>query len=157
MILAMENAGQLIEEEELREQIKGSGIGTSATRAEIIKKLVTNGYLALNKKTQILTPTRLGELIYDTVRSCIKSLLDPKLTASWEIGLTRVAEGSVTEKEDLQKLDDFVRRRTDYIKQTDYRSELMRQYRYIDSFYQTKSKKDKEKGVKENESHTIPN
>ncbi|MBO5564071.1 MAG: type IA DNA topoisomerase [Lachnospiraceae bacterium] len=156
MILAMENAGQLIEEEELREQIKGSGIGTSATRAEIIKKLVTNGYLSLNKKTQILTPTRLGEMIYDTVRSCIRSLLDPKLTASWEIGLTRVAEGTVTEKEYLQKLDDFVRKRTDYIKQTNYRNELLRQYRIIDGFYPSRSRKE-EKGVKKNESAAISN
>ena len=90
IILAMENAGQLIEEEELREQIRGSGIGTSATRAEILKKLVANRYLALNKKTQIITPTQLGEMIYDTVDCSIRSLLDPKLTASWEMGLTRV-------------------------------------------------------------------
>ena len=91
MILAMENAGQLIEDEALREQIKGSGIGTSATRAEILKKLVANGYLNLNKKTQIITPACLGEVIYEVVSCSIKSMLDPKLTASWEKGLTLVA------------------------------------------------------------------
>ena len=92
MILAMENAGQLIEDEELREQIKGSGIGTSATRAEILKKLISNKYIALNKKTQILTPTLLGEMIFDVVSVSIRSLLNPELTASWEKGLTYVAE-----------------------------------------------------------------
>ena len=93
MILAMENAGQLIEDEELRAQIKGSGIGTSATRAEILKKLFNNKYLALNKKTQIITPTMMGEMIYDVVDHSIRSLLNPELTASWEKGLTYVANG----------------------------------------------------------------
>ena len=93
MILAMENAGQLIEDEELRAQIKGSGIGTSATRAEILKKLVSIQYLALNKKTQVITPTLLGEMIFDVVNASIRSLLNPELTASWEKGLTYVAEG----------------------------------------------------------------
>ena len=92
MILAMENAGQLIEDEELRAQIKGSGIGTSATRAEILKKLVANKHLALNKKTQALTPTLMGEMIYDVVNASIKSLLNPELTASWEKGLTYVGQ-----------------------------------------------------------------
>ena len=96
MILAMENAGQLIEDEELRAQIKGSGIGTSATRAEILKKLVSIKYLSLNKKTQVITPTLLGEMIFDVVNCSIRQLLNPELTASWEKGLTYVAEGSIT-------------------------------------------------------------
>ena len=112
MILAMENAGQLIEDEELRAQIKGSGIGTSATRAEILKKLVNNKYLALNNKTQIITPTLLGEMIYDVVAASIKSLLNPELTASWEKGLTYVAEGSITSEEYMTKLSNFIVSRT---------------------------------------------
>ena len=113
MILAMENAGQLIEDEELRAQIKSCGIGTSATRAEILKKLVTNKYVALNKKTQILTPTLQGEMTYDVVFCSIRSLLNPELTASWEKGLNYVAEGSITSEEYMQKLEHFVRSRTD--------------------------------------------
>lgn len=112
MILAMENAGQLIEDEELRAQIKGSGIGTSATRAEILKKLVTIKYLALNKKTQVITPTLLGEMIFDVVNASIRSLLNPELTASWEKGLTYVAEGEITPDEYMEKLENFVRSRT---------------------------------------------
>lgn len=112
IILAMENAGQLIEDEELRSQIKGSGIGTSATRAEILKKLVNNKYLALNKKTQIITSTLLGEMIYDVVNASIKSLLNPELTASWEKGLTYVAEGSITPEEYMEKLSNFIISRT---------------------------------------------
>ncbi len=127
IILAMENAGQLIEDEELREQIKGSGIGTSATRAEILKKLVNNGYLALNKKTQIITPTLLGEIIYEVVDGSIKALLDPKLTASWEKGLTGVAGGTVSRDEYTVKLNDFVVRRTDYVKKLNPASAAMRQ------------------------------
>lgn len=117
MILTMENAGQFIEDEELRAQMKGSGIGTSATRAEILKKLVNIEYLNLNKKTQILTPTLMGEMIYDVVESSIRPLLDPALTASWEKGLTMVAEGSITSEEYMKKLDDFVSRRTNIVKQ----------------------------------------
>ncbi len=116
IILAMENAGQLIEDEELRAQIKGSGIGTSATRAEILKKLVNNGYLALNKKTQVITPTLMGEIIYEVVDSSIKALLDPKLTASWEKGLTGVSGGTISSEEYTEKLNDFVTRRTEYVK-----------------------------------------
>jgi DNA topoisomerase-3 len=112
MILAMENAGQFIEDEELRAQIKGSGIGTSATRAEILKKLIHIKYLALNKKTQIITPTQLGELIYEVVNSSIKSLLNPELTASWEKGLTYVAEGTISSKEYMTKLENFIISRT---------------------------------------------
>ncbi len=116
LILAMENAGQLIEDDELRAQIKGSGIGTSATRAEILKKLVNNEYIALNKKTQIITPTQVGEMIYDVVDCSIRPLLNPELTASWEKGLTYVAEGSITGDEYMIKLDDFVSRRVENVK-----------------------------------------
>ena len=113
MILAMENAGQLIEDEELRAQIKSCGIGTSATRAEILKKLVNNKYVALNKKTQILTPTLLGEMIHDVVFYSIRSLLNPELTASWEKGLNYVANGEITDQEYMEKLTGFVRSRTE--------------------------------------------
>lgn len=112
IILAMENAGQLIEDEELRAQIKGSGIGTSATRAEILKKLIHIKYLALNKKTQIITPTLLGEMIYEVVDHSIKSLLNPELTASWEKGLNYVADGEITPDEYMMKLENFIRSRT---------------------------------------------
>ena len=117
MILAMENAGQLIEDEELRAQIKSCGIGTSATRAEILKKLCNIKYLALNKKTQVITPTLLGEMIYDVVLNSIRSLLNPELTASWEKGLTYVAEGSITSEEYMGKLENFVTRHTVNVKQ----------------------------------------
>ena len=117
IILAMENAGQLIEDEELRAQIKGSGIGTSATRAEILKKLIDKGYIKLNNKTQIITPTLLGEIIYDVVAASIKYLLDPTLTASWEKGLTGVADASISCQEYLDKLEGFVARRTLAVKQ----------------------------------------
>lgn len=119
LILTMENAGQFIEDEELRAQIKGSGIGTSATRAEILKKLVHIGYLALNKKTQIIAPTLMGEMIYEVVDYAIRPLLNPALTASWEKGLTQVADGVITGEEYMQKLDDFVSRRTNLVKQSD--------------------------------------
>lgn len=112
MILAMENAGQLIEDDELRAQIKGSGIGTSATRAEILKKLCNITYLSLNSKTQIITPTLLGEMIFDVVNASIRQLLNPELTASWEKGLTYVSEGSITSDEYMQKLENFVAGRT---------------------------------------------
>ena len=112
MILAMENAGQLIEDEELRAQIKSCGIGTSATRAEILKKLCNIKYLALNKKNQVITPTLLGEMIFDVVNCSIRQLLNPELTASWEKGLNYVAEGSITEQEYMDKLEHFVRLRT---------------------------------------------
>lgn len=112
IILAMENAGQLIEDEELRAQIKGSGIGTSATRAEILKKLLSIKYLSLNKKTQVITPTLLGEMIFDVVEHSIRSLLNPELTASWEKGLTYVAEGDITSEEYMIKLENFIKSRT---------------------------------------------
>ena len=113
MILAMENAGQLIEDEELRAQIKGSGIGTSATRAEILKKLFGIKYLSLNKKTQIITPTLFGEMIYDVVQNSIVALLNPELTASWEKGLTMVSKGEITAREYTDKLKGFITRRTE--------------------------------------------
>ncbi len=116
MILAMENAGQLIEDEELRAQIKGSGIGTSATRAEILNKLVNIEYLNLNKKTQIITPALMGELVYDVVYSSIKSMLNAELTASWEKGLTMVADGTITKEEYMEKLEGFVSRMTNGVK-----------------------------------------
>ncbi|MBR5577685.1 MAG: type IA DNA topoisomerase [Lachnospiraceae bacterium] len=143
IILAMENAGQLIEDEELRAQIKGSGIGTSATRAEILKKLVANGYLALNKKTQILTPTQVGEMIYEAVGHSIRALLNPELTASWEKGLTLVSNGEITPQEYLNKLNDFVSRRTLVVK--GMRSEeLLQRYTYISQFYKGKGKNSNE-------------
>ncbi len=141
MILAMENAGQLIEDEELRAQIKGSGIGTSATRAEILKKLFHNNYLSLNKKTQIITPTLLGESIYDVVDVSIRPLLDPKLTASWEKGLTGVADGSITCEEYMEKLEGFVRRRTDYVKQTAQGQLLRQKFETARSYYPEKKNK----------------
>lgn len=116
IILAMENAGQLIEDEELRAQIKGSGIGTSATRAEILKKLNNIKYIFTNHKTQIITPTQLGEIIYDVVDNSIKQLLNPELTASWEKGLTYVAQGDITKEEYMNKLEGFVGRRTMAVK-----------------------------------------
>jgi len=117
MILAMENAGQLIEDEELRAQIKGSGIGTSATRAEILKKLFHIKYLSLTKKTQVITPTLLGEMVFDVCLASMKQLLNPELTASWEKGLTLVAEGAITPEEYMEKLERFVALRTNSVKQ----------------------------------------
>lgn len=128
MILAMENAGQLIEDEELRAQIKGSGIGTSATRAEILKKLVNIKYIALNKKTQIITPTQLGEMIYEVVNGSIRSLLNPELTASWEKGLNYVAEGSITSKEYMDKLEHFIRVRVSGVMQMNNQYALRSRY-----------------------------
>lgn len=137
MILTMENAGQFIEDEELRAQIKGSGIGTSATRAEILKKLVHIKYLELNKKTQIITPTLLGEMIYEVVAGSVKPLLDPRLTASWEKGLTLVASGEITEEEYMGKLDDFVTRRTNIVKQMTNQSALFHRFQYASQFYKS--------------------
>ena len=109
MILAMENAGKLIEDEKLREQIKRSGIGTSATRAEIIKKLERIDYIKVNKKTQILTPSQRGEAIYDVVKKTMPDLLNPKLTASWEKGLTMVAQNEIKKEEFKTKLEDYIK------------------------------------------------
>lgn len=126
MVLAMENAGQLIEDEELRAQIKGSGIGTSATRAEIIKKLVRVGYLNLNRKSQVLTPTMLGEMIFETVSMTVPELLNPKMTASWEKGLDGITRGTVDMGEYRAKLEDFIRRETLSMAQTDRKQELIK-------------------------------
>ncbi len=147
MILAMENAGQLIEDEELRAQIKGSGIGTSATRAEILKKLVNNQYLALNKKTQIITPTLLGEMIYDVVNASIRSLLNPELTASWEKGLTYVAQGSITPEEYMVKLEHFIKSRTSGVLGLNNQSMLRGVFQQAATFYQTSKKKEGTKKV----------
>lgn len=135
MILAMENAGQLIEDEELRAQIKGSGIGTSATRAEILKKLMNIRYLALNKKTQIITPTLQGEMVYEVVDHSIKSLLNPELTASWEKGLTYVAEGDITPEEYMQKLKDFIISRTVGVKNLQNQFQLQACYDKAAGYY----------------------
>ncbi len=135
MILAMENAGQLIEDEELRAQIKGSGIGTSATRAEILKKLVSIEYIRLNKKTQILMPTLLGEMVYEVVNASIKHLLNPELTASWEKGLTLVADGEITPDEYMEKLEGFVARRTLNVKNLNNQSLLRNNFDVAAGYY----------------------
>ena len=109
MILAMENAGKLIEDEELREQIKGAGIGTSATRAEILKKLEKIGYIASNSKTQVITPSVKGELIYEVVKDSMPDVLNPELTASWEKGLNLVANGEIKSEEFMQKLEGYIK------------------------------------------------
>lgn len=135
MILAMENAGQLIEDEELRAQIKGSGIGTSATRAEILKKLFAIKYLSLNKKTQVITPTLLGEMIFDVVNGSISGLLNPKLTASWEKGLTMVANGEITPDEYMIKLDSFISRKTGEVLRLNNQYQLKNCFEKIEGFY----------------------
>lgn len=135
MILAMENAGQLIEDEELRVQIKGSGIGTSATRAEILKKLVNIKYISLNKKTQVITPTQLGEMIYEVVNASIRALLNPELTASWEKGLNYVAEGSITSREYMDKLEHFIRVKVSGVLQVNYQAALRSRYDSIAGNY----------------------
>ena len=140
LILAMENAGQLIEDDELRAQIKGSGIGTSATRAEILKKLVSNGYLSLNAKTQIIKPQKLGEAIYEVVAVSIRQLLNPELTASWEKGLTYVSEGTITSQEYMDKLQNFVARRTQGVKQVINPGAIRGNFAGFESFYETSRK-----------------
>ncbi|MBQ1192792.1 MAG: type IA DNA topoisomerase [Lachnospiraceae bacterium] len=135
IILAMENAGQLIEDEELRAQIKGSGIGTSATRAEILKKLVNIKYIKLNTKTQIITPSQMGEMIYDVVECSIKQLLNPELTASWEKGLTYVAEGSITPEEYMNKLETFVSNRVNGVKKLNNQYELNKYFERASAYY----------------------
>ena len=140
IILAMENAGQLIEDEDLRAQIKGSGIGTSATRAEIIKKLVNIKYISLNKKTQVITPTQLGEMIFGVVHGSIKSLLNPELTASWELGLTQVAEGKITSEEYMKKLDDFIRGRFNNVINLNNAGQMTNYYKYVSQFYRRNNK-----------------
>ena len=143
MILAMENAGQLIEDEEMRAQIKGSGIGTSATRAEILKKLVMNRYLSLQSKTQVIAPTLLGEMIHDTVFCSIRSLLNPELTANWEMGLSRVAEGQLTEAEYMEKLRAYVSARTENVKEKDFSAWLLQAFEQARSYYPEKKTRGK--------------
>lgn len=148
MILAMENAGQLIEDEELRSHIKGSGIGTSATRAEILKKLMNIKYLSLNKKTQIISPTLLGEMIYDVVYASIRSLLNPELTASWEKGLTYVAEGSISTNEYMMKLENFIRTRTNGVISLRNQSIMQELFRKTAGYYQKSNIKGKHSAEK---------
>ncbi|MDY2790336.1 MAG: DNA topoisomerase [Lachnospiraceae bacterium] len=143
LILAMENAGKLIEDEELRSQIKGCGIGTSATRAEIIKKLTTKRYIALNRKSQVVSPTQLGELIYEVVDHSISSMLNPELTASWEKGLGMVAEGTVTPDEYMTKLDRYISDRTVRVKQLNNRYSLKTVFDQCAPFYKKKTTKKK--------------
>ena len=140
IILAMENAGQLIDDDDLRAQIKGSGIGTSATRAEILKKLIHIKYMQLNKKTQIITPSLMGEMIFDVVECSIKSLLNPELTASWEKGLTYVADGDITESDYMKKLETFVQSRTDSVMQTNNQYVLRQQFDHSAQYYKTGNK-----------------
>lgn len=113
MVLAMENAGKLIEDEELREQIKGAGIGTSATRAEIIKKLEKIQYIQINDKTQIITPTQKGEIIYDIVYNAMPDMLNPKLTASWEKGLDMVSKKEIESNVFMEKLEKYIQTKFD--------------------------------------------
>ena len=141
MILAMENAGQLIEDEELRAQIKGAGIGTSATRAEILKKLININYLDLNKKTQIITPTLSGEMIFDVVNASIRQLLNPELTASWEKGLNYVAEGTITSDEYMEKLNRFVAQRTEQVRGSANQVALRRNFEAVAPYYIKTGKK----------------
>lgn len=138
MILAMENAGQLIEDEELRAMIKSSGIGTSATRAEILKKLFNISYLKLNKKTQIITPTLKGELVCGIVRYSIPAMLSPKLTASWEKGLVGVSDGEISEREYMGKLTGFVEQQVGAVKQTNHMAQLRSYYSVAKKYYDTK-------------------
>jgi len=145
MILAMENAGNMIEDEELREQIKGAGIGTSATRAEILKKLVTNKYLNLNKKTQIITPCQQGEMVYEVVRRSIPSLLNPEFTASWEKGLNMVVEGTIDEKGYMEKLNGYVDRQTNKVKGLQNEYAMKQVYDYVAQFYASKGKENQRK------------
>ena len=135
MILAMENAGKLIEDEELREQISGSGIGTSATRAEILDKLVRNDYLKLNKKTQVLTPSLQGEMVYYIVKSAISSMLDAEFTAGWERGLSKVWEGTLGEEEYYRELKGYITRRTEKVLAQNNTEKLRQAFSYAAKFY----------------------
>lgn len=136
LILAMENAGQLIEDEELRSQIKGSGIGTSATRDSIITKLVNNKYIALNKKTQIVTPTFLGEIIYDVVYNSIYNLLRAEMTASWEKGLAQVADGITTKDAYTDLMNDFVVKNTNLVKGLNNQYQITRLFDRVKPYYE---------------------
>ncbi|MBO4889981.1 MAG: type IA DNA topoisomerase [Lachnospiraceae bacterium] len=141
IMLAMQNAGQLIEDEELRAQIKGSGIGTEATRATILEKLTKIDYLKMNKKTQVITPAQLGEMVFDVVDASIRPMLDPKLTASWEKGLTMVAEGELPSDDYMTKLNDYVARRTNYVRNLNNQSDLRRMFATYSEYYKNGKKK----------------
>ncbi|MDO5126281.1 MAG: DNA topoisomerase [Eubacteriales bacterium] len=140
LILAMENAGRLIEDEELRSQIKGSGIGTSATRDSIITKLVNNKYIALNKKTQIVTPTFLGEIIYDVVYYSINNLLRAEMTASWEKGLAGVADGSISKEEYTNKMNQYVVANTELVKKLDNQYKITYVFDQVKPYYEKGNK-----------------
>ncbi|MCR5627971.1 MAG: DNA topoisomerase III, partial [Lachnospiraceae bacterium] len=133
MVLAMENAGQLIEDEELRSQITGSGIGTSATRAGIIEKLIKIGYLALNKKTQILTPKTFGEMVYEVVRLTIPSMLNPEMTASWEKGLSQVETGKITPEYYKETLNKYVTKYVESIRNNNLSANIRRNIDFLKS------------------------
>ncbi len=152
MILAMENAGSLIEDEELREQIKSNGIGTSATRAGILEKLVKIRYLSLNQKTQVITPTLTGEMVYYVVGYSVRSMLNAALTASWEKGLGQVAEGEIDEDDYMKKLTAFITSNTQKVKGVYNRQQLMQCFQYASQFYKKGSyggiKKEKAKNSK---------
>lgn len=135
IILAMENAGKLIEDETLREQIKGSGIGTSATRAAILEKLQTNQYITVAKGTQVVKPTKFGELIYEILKCAVPTILNPIYTASWESGLQMVADGKISEQEYLDKINEYIRACVGQIKQTDYTQELKKAHDVLDTVY----------------------
>ncbi|MCR4673436.1 MAG: type IA DNA topoisomerase [Lachnospiraceae bacterium] len=152
IILAMENAGNLIENEEAREQIKGSGIGTSATRAEIISKLERDRYIQLNKKTQVITPTLLGEMIFDVVNCSIRNLLSPDLTANWEMGLDGVTQGKVTAEEYMEKLEDYVTRNTNGVKKLFNQGQLNQYFHHAAQYYKTDASKGKAPVPKETKS-----
>jgi DNA topoisomerase-3 len=143
LILAMENAGNLIEDEELREQIKGSGIGTSATRDSIISKLVNNGYIQLNNKTQIVTPTFLGEIIYDVVKYSINNLLRAEMTASWEKGLAGVADGTISEAEYTEKMNSYVIKNTELVKKLYNSNGLIAVFNQTKPYYEKQTSKKK--------------
>lgn len=148
LILAMENAGQLIEDDDLREQIKGSGIGTSATRDAIISKLVNNKYIALNSKTQVVTPTFLGEIINDVVTYSINGLLRADLTASWEKGLTGVAEGNISSDEYSSKMGDYVIKYTNFVKGIRNQNQMTQVFDKVKPFYEKELKKENKESNK---------
>ncbi len=148
LILTMENAGQFIEDEELRAQIKGAGIGTSATRDGIITKLVNNKYIALNKKTQIVTPTFLGEIIYDVVYYSIHGLLRADLTASWEKGLCGVADGSISKEEYTEKMNAFVVKYTNLVKNIQNQNQITSVFDKTKGYYNTREPRAKKQGKK---------
>ena len=147
MILAMENAGQLIEDEELRAEIKGAGIGTSATRAGIIEKLIRNDYIKLNKKTQVLTPSAMGEMIYEIILMTLPSMLEPKMTASWEKGLSQLERGEITTEDYRGKLEGYVSKHVNFVKSKDLKQAVAAKLKEVNEVYKdagnkkTKTKK----------------